>query len=503
MAIRLSGLNSGLDTESIIKELVSAKSMKVTSLKKAQTRLSWKQDAWKNLNSKIYSLYTDTISNLRWDKTFIKKKTEVSDSSVLSVTAGTEAPIGVQDAHVESLAKSAYLTGGQISTTAGESVTGSTKLADLGVAVGEKLSVTTNGETYVLEVTDATTMNDWVSKLKEAGLNASFDETNQRMYISAKKTGTEYDFSFGGSDTSLSALGLAVDGSKKTATKIDAGNAVLVLNKVRYESSSNNIVINGSTYELKGVSSKNEDGSYKDTSITTNDDFDEVYNVIKDFVTKYNELINEMTKLYNADSASSYQPLTSEEKDAMTDEEVKEWETKIKDSLLSRDTSLSTIMNVMTSTMAEGVEIDGKKVYLSNYGISTLGYLNAGKNEQNAYHIDGDKTDASTSSKTDKLKTALATNGEGVVEFFTALGNKLYSNMTNAMQRIDGVRSIYKVYNDKQMADEYSQYTKKISEAEERLTAYEDKWYKKFTAMETALSKMSTKQSAISGLFSS
>ena len=74
--------------------------------------------------------------------------------------------------------------------------------------------------------------------------------------------------------------------------------------------------------------------------------------------------------------------------------------------------------------------------------------------------------------------------------------------MTTAMQRIDGVRSIYKVYNDKQMADEYSQYKKKISEAEERLTAYEDKWYKKFTAMETALAKMSSKQSAISGLFS-
>lgn len=503
MPIRLSGLNSGLDTESIIKEMVSAKSMQVTKLKKEQTRLSWKQDAWKNLNSKIYSLYTDTVSNMRWENTFIKKKTEVADSSVLSVTAGTEAPIGVQEAYVESVAKSAYLTGGEIRTTSGDKVSGATKLTDLGIGVGEKISVTTNGETYELEVTDATTMSDLVSKFKEAGLNASFDENNQRLYVSAKETGKAHDFTFGGPESSLSALGLQVDGSDKSATKIDADNAVLVLNGVRYESTSNNIVVNGSTYEIKGVSEKNADGTYKSTAITTNNDFDGVYNTIKDFITKYNELINEMTKLYRADSASKFQPLTPEEKEAMTDEEVKEWETKIKDSLLSRDTSLSTIMSVMTSTMAGGVEVDGQEMFLSSFGISTLGYLNAGKNEQNAYHIDGDKTDQKTGAKEDKLRTALATNGEQVVEFFTALGNKLYDNMTNSMQRIEGLRGIYKVYNDRQMADEYAQYTKRIADAEDRLTAYEDKWYAKFAAMEKAMAMMSSKESAISGLFSS
>lgn len=502
MAIRMTGLNSGLDTESIIKELVSAKSIKITSMKKAQTKLSWKQDAWKTLNSKIYSLYTDTVSNLRWSSTFIKKKTETSDSSILSVTAGSEAATGVQEAHVVSLAKAAYLTGGEISTAAGEKVSGSTKLIDMGISVGEKVSVTTDGKTYELDVTNETTVNDMLSKFKEAGLNVSLDEGNQRLFVSAKESGTDHDFSFGGSIDSLSVLGLVVDGSEKTATKIDASDAELVLNNVHYKSSSNNIVVNGSTYQLKGVSSKKDDGNYQETSITTSDDFDSVYDTIKGFITKYNELINEITKLYNADSASSYLPLTSEEKEAMSDEEVKTWETKIKDSLLSRDTSLSAIMNVMTNTMAAGVEIDGKKVYLSNFGISTLGYLNAEKNEQNAYHIDGDKTDEKTGSKQDVLKTALATNAEDVVQFFTALGNELYSNMSDAMKRIDGMRSMYKVYNDKQLASEYEDYTKRISDAEDKLTAYEDKWYNKFTAMEKALAQMSSKQSAISGLFS-
>ena len=160
-------------------------------------------------------------------------------------------------------------------------------------------------------------------------------------------------------------------------------------------------------------------------------------------------------------------------------------------------------MNVMTETMAAGVEIDGKRVYLSSFGISTLGYLNAEKNEQNAYHIDGDKSDEKTGSKQDVLKTALAANSEDVVKFFTALGNELYTKMTSAMKRIEGTRSMYKVYNDKQLAEEYEDYTKKISEAEDKLTEYEDKWYNKFAAMEKALAQMSSKQSAISGLFSS
>ena len=45
MALRLTGLMSGIDTESVIQELVAAKQTKVDDAKKAQTKLSWKQEA--------------------------------------------------------------------------------------------------------------------------------------------------------------------------------------------------------------------------------------------------------------------------------------------------------------------------------------------------------------------------------------------------------------------------------------------------------------------------
>ena len=49
MAMRLSGLMSGMDTESIVQQLVEAKKTKVDTAKKDQTKLQWKQDIWKEL----------------------------------------------------------------------------------------------------------------------------------------------------------------------------------------------------------------------------------------------------------------------------------------------------------------------------------------------------------------------------------------------------------------------------------------------------------------------
>ena len=129
-----------------------------------------------------------------------------------------------------------------------------------------------------------------------------------------------------------------------------------------------------------------------------------------------------------------------------------------------------------------------------------MGYFNAEENERHAYHINGDPDDSNTSTKEDTLKSMIASDPNTVKSFFTQLSNNLYKAMTNSMSRVEGYKSMYKVYNDKQMDTELSSYKTKISDAEEKLNDYEDKWYKKFSAMETALSKLSSKQSALSGL---
>lgn len=674
MTIRITGMNSGLDTESIITELVSAQSAKKNSLVKAQTKLSWKMDAWKTLNSKIYSFYTGTVSDLRLSTAYAKKKTTVSNSSVASVIADANATDGVQTLKVNKLAKSGYLTGAELKKSNGSlaSYTSSTKLKDIeGMQLdGDgKISLTlkTGGKSTDISLSGDATIAELTKQLKNAGVNASFDETYQRFFISSTTTGKDADFSLTANDqngfNALSVLGInvldtatkseytrfanmsdadkaayidaqvqaktesanaAITAAEKTiadnqklfdeffekntdqglvkdnlqtseqiktykekltayrdglkdapegeteeaktereeklkaaeatlksvdtlagyvskiesaqqtkadnealvannsasireqvtknleerismansaltssaysgqATRIEGQDAEIELNNATFTSATNNFTINGMTITALTESS--------DTiTLTTANDYDGIYDTIKKFIKGYNELINEMDKLYNADSSKGYEPLTSDEKKEMSDSEIEDWEKKIKESLLRRDSTLSDVSSAMEEVMGAGYTIGGKTYYLSSFGINTLGYFTAADNEKHAYHIDGDKDDSSTSGNTDILKTMITNEPKTVIDFFQQLNNSLYTKLTEKMGA-NSMRSIYKAYNDKQMKQEYDDYTSDIAEQEEKLKALQDKWYEKFSAMETALAKLSSKTSAIAGL---
>ena len=112
--MRLSGLISGMDTESIIQQLVSAKQTKVDDAKKAQTKQEWKQTAWKELNTKIKNLQSKFVNNMRFESAYSKRVTKVSDSNAVSVITGDGAMTGVQNLKVSQLAKTAYMTGGKL-----------------------------------------------------------------------------------------------------------------------------------------------------------------------------------------------------------------------------------------------------------------------------------------------------------------------------------------------------------------------------------------------------
>lgn len=884
MAIRLSGMASGLDTDSIVQALVSSYSYKKSKYEKAQTKLGWTQEAWKSLNTKVYSLYSN-VSNLRFSTAYSLKKTSVSDSTKASVKAGSSAPNGTQTLKITNTAKAGYLTGEQINASSS-----STTLAQLGYTGGDaKINVNTKDGTKSITLSATSTMSDVEKQLKEAGLNASYDSTYKRFYISAKDTGADNDFTLTGANTggatALYKLGIAVGtstsnpysqydslyGGSDVATQQKIENAV-----AKYKSSSSNIekytaqsnnLLNAITYgtayadvqdfyrSLSGtktesgadidtakletlaklgsgrdsaIITKNSDGTYttyskttakdadgntvyksedgkyisaeerytnggktykknsdgayvnvsdendtysgdtadltktvtykkvsesksyvsgsdadtktytknsddtytcdgktytkrddgkyyaegeaadskngvtitekveytssteirdaeaaadaykditknidekalstyssnlstvtafestKDTSLTSSDKYtiagltsdihdaynkggkdavsnliagngtdsdayaakvaalttsisseqtkldanklvkelaaikdttsseyqtalknmvetvnsahdlssnaqyntkakkvegedaeiwlngvqytgssstftinnltiealattgnDEIsittstdtqgiYDKVKDFLTEYNNIINEMTKLYNADSSKGYDPLTDDEKDSMSDKEIEKWETKIKDSLLRNDTTLSGVMSAMTTAMSQAVEINGKKYSLSSFGIHTLGYLNAADNEQNAYHIDGDEDDTNTSGNADKLMTAISEDPDTVMQFMQQVTTNLYNAIGDKMKSTT-LSSAFTIYNDKQMATQYTDYTKLIKEWETKISDKEDYYYKKFSSMESALAKLNSTQSSLSGYFS-
>ena len=567
MAMRVSGINSGLDTDSIVQELVSAYNTKTEKYQKEQTKLSWKQEIWKGLNTKVYSLYNN-VGKLRFSSAYSTKKTTSSDTTKATVSASSNAVNGTQKLHVLATAQSGYLTGGKLSlreevtdadgTTKLQDVKGAvkaeTKLSELGFTGDEaSLNINTTDEdgnavTKTVSLTKGSTIQDVVNALKDNGLNASFDANNGRIFVSSKNTGKAADFSLSSATTKLvekkdadgnvikdsngkpemesvtlsgeeqvaskkliGLLGLDTDSSNtygNKAAKIDGRDAVIALNGVKYTNTTNDFAINGLNISVNGVTDDVADPDSTDLSslndstaisINTTTDSQGIYDTVKDFLTEYNNIINEITKLYNADSAGSYEPLTDDEKDKMSDTEIEKWETKIKASLLRRDSSLSSVMNTMMTSMSQPIEINGKSYSLSSFGIQTLGYLNAAENEQNAYHIDGDEDDENTSGNQDKLMAAITSDPDTVIEFMKQLSTNLYKSIDDQMQSND-LRSRYKIYNDKEMDKQYTNLTKTIKEWESKVSDKEDYYYKQFSNMETALAKLQSQTSSISSM---
>ena len=666
MAMRLSGLMSGMDTESVIEQLVMARRTKVDNAKKAQTKVQWKADAWKTLNTKIKKLYDGALSNMRFESSYMKKVTKVSNSSVVSVITGANAMNSVQTLEVDHLARSGYLTGGQVGTgdqkgkLALDSDSRLSKIGGWDFSDRGKINVTVGDKRTEISVTGATTIGELVKAFRDAGVNASFDTTNQRFYISSKETGKDSDFTITAGDVNglamLEDLGLsyvdkkvtgyyddivemdqgkevdkrlperldrrlkeltdrqtALQGQKEELTarleslkerypsafddvddmsdpeqikaamekvveldgtwsdddknhllslgddlaklndeltdisnklitddegnvtlsdgeiasvretvaaevahevdeaqkmlnalnsaaeasgahKEDADDALITLNGVEYTGSKNTFEINGLTLTVNA--------STKDSgpvTLTTEDDTDGIYDMIKNFIKEYNELINEMDKLYNAESAKGYEPLTNEEKEAMSESEIEEWETKIKDALLRRDDTLGTVSMAIKQMMLSGIMVNGKQMSLSTFGIETLSYFTAADNEKNAFHIDGDPDDANTSGNADKLKSMIANDPQAVIDFFVGLSRNMYAELTQRMAKTE-YSSSYTIYEDVKMKKEYDDYTLKIKELEKKLSDYEDKWYQKFAQMETAMAKMQSSASAVTAL---
>ncbi|MCR4618537.1 MAG: flagellar filament capping protein FliD [Lachnospiraceae bacterium] len=164
-------------------------------------------------------------------------------------------------------------------------------------------------------------------------------------------------------------------------------------------------------------------------------------------------------------------------------------------------TSLSSIITALTSSSSAGYRLGDKTLYLANFGIGTLGYFNAPENERHALHIDGDSDDDSTSDNSDKLLNMIKNDPESVVSFFTQMSNELYTKMNKLSSSIDGQRSYGSFFEDKKMKSDYTSYTTKIAEMEEKVNAYEDRLYKQYAAMEKAMASLQSKTNALSGMF--
>lgn len=503
MAIRLAGMASGMDTDAMVQDLVKAYKTKGANYTKTQKRAELKSEAWKTLNKKIKNFNSKYVSNMKFSSYYAQKKTKVSDESKASVVTADNAVNGSQTLEVEELASAGYLTGGKLKkgTTAGTMMkeldpnfTGGTITINRGQ---QNADGTYDQKPLTFDITADTKISDIVKHFSDAGYNASFDEKSGRFFISSKESGTDNDFTLSdGGSGALEALRLVdhKDGSEDGAVKLDGSNAKIKLNGAVFESSSNTFNVNGLTITAK------EKTNGTAISINTDTDYDAVYDKIKSFIKDYSELINEMDKLYNAPANKGYDPLTDDEKEALSESEIKKWEEKVNESLFRRDSTLSSVSNVLKNAMLQAFDVGGTTYSLSSFGINTLGYFNAADNERNAYHIDGDPDDSETSGNADKLKAAIAANPEAVTGFFQKLAANMSDQLTK-LSKSSSTRSYGNFYDDKQMKTDLEKYESQVTKWDDYVKSIEDRYYKQFSKMESAMTKLNSQQNYISSMF--
>lgn len=685
MGIGLSGMISGLDTDSIVKAMVSAQRTKSTKIENKITLNKWTTEAWSGLNTKIYSFYTKYASKLRLQSSYMTKTAKSSNESVATATAATGAAIGTHSLQVKNLASSQYVTGGQLKaidqngneTNVKANYTKNTKLTAIGatetkdkggntvmtggMAVGTVINISGKKDVE-FTVTANSTINDFLTACKDAGLNANFDTSQQRFFISSAESGSENAFSITSSqvsgvdaltwradtasmdatqkkeyDAALStivetvkanqdknpdiiatvldstkyneknaeqkALKQAIDklknitidsraekeartiaGEKASAEKVEeikklildekaeikdssiadavnksretmetldgnldkflkqlsvgadgsldklglgniekgvavsaknndagmsvvaASDAVFVLDGAEMTETSNSFTVNGITLNLsdttlkEGVDANNAtDNDYETIQITVGKDAEASYKLVKEALTEYNNLIEEMNKLYDAKSARGYDPLTDEQKEAMTEDDIKNWEDKIKSALLRRDDTLGSLLSGMRSALSSTYtdEDDGKIYSLSSFGIVTGNYTENGK-----LHIYGDEDDATYATYTDRLKTALEEDPDQVMDVLTNVFGKLYDTMTAKCAKTE-ISSALTFYNDKQYKNLLEDYEDDLDIMEDKIAELEDKYYKQFTAMEKAMSKLQSQTNSLASLLGS
>lgn len=413
--------------------------------------------------------------------------------TIESAALGMSGEVGYEKGDADSNTMSADFTAKVKQDFTSTDISTSTKLADLGIKVGTTFSV--NGKDFVVD--DKSTINDFTTALSKMGVSASFDASHGRFYLNASKTGAANDFNLTSSDSSaLEALGL---GSK--AEKVDARDAIIYYNKVKYTSDSNTLTVNGLT-----ITAKAKTDSVVNVEVAA--DVDSAYNTIKNFIKSYNELIDEMNKYYNEKDAG-YDALTEDERSKLSDTQIEKWEEKAKQGLLRRDSTLQTLLSGMRTTLNQGVQVtmaDGstKTMTLASLGIVTGDYTENGK-----LHILGDEDDDQYSSETNTLKNLLESGSDIVGQVIggttstSGVGTQMYDYLRKSMTRIEGVRSTQTFYNDKTLDSEIDDYDDDIDKWDEKLQNLEDKYYDQFSKMESAMAKLQSQQSYLSSLFGS
>ncbi|SDW83725.1 flagellar filament capping protein FliD [Paenibacillus sp. PDC88] len=497
--MRISGFASGLDIDSIVKQLMTAQKAPLDKLNQQKQLVEWKREDYRTVSTKLVT-FQEKLSSLSLSSAIDAKKTVISGASnVLTAKPTGAASNSVLNVEVISLAKA--------STTVLQGTAGATKISDIyaggyngadnAIKIGEADPIVFNKDDTIDSLINKINSNS------KTGVTAVYDTASGKLSFTSKATGKDNTISLSG--------GLVSNSSLVIESTTPGTDAEVIINGIKTTQSSNRFTVNGLEISLNGTTPQDQS-----TQIEVTQDVDKTVETIKEFVNAYNDTLSYLNSMTSQERYRTYLPLTTEQKEAMSESEIKLWEEKSKSGMLKNDSILNNTISqmrlaVMSDFTSDFTLPDGsvvKNMNLTNIGITTGDYQQKGK-----LQIDENK-----------LRAAIEANPDQVASFFKKVdgsSNTGYTQTDGLFNRLKKIeQDSLKLISEKagtsrfstdpttaflpqsEMGDQLKSFDKRISDVQLRLNMLETRYYRQFTAMETAMNKYNSISSSLSSFIS-
>lgn len=442
--IQAGGLISGIDTNSLVTQLVAAEKVPLNRLQADKTAKQKSATTLQTLIDKLKNLQ-NLAKGLASPESFNATSASVSTSGILQAQSDGAATSGSYGVVVAQLARAQrnYSGGFAAKDQAGLFGTGT-----LSITAGSAAAVD-------ITIDGADTLQSVASKInaQASGVSASviFDGTQHRLQVSGKQSGDAQAVTFAESGVTL---GL----SAPTSRIVSAQDAIASIDGFTVRSATNTLsaAIPGVTLTLTGVTAgaSYDGGTQLVTGGTSSEvrvatDTTAMKDKVKSFVTSINDVLKDM-KAYSASQKNPDSSMTSVEQ-------------RIRSILGAPVAGLSSAMSA-----------------LNQLGVST--------------NRDGSMTVNET-----KLTALLVSDPEGVSKVLakTDTTTGVASAMQTAIEGFVAASSGTLVMKKKSIEDTARGYDKRIDDMSKRLDAYESRMRKQFNAMEQALAKLNSAAGAL------
>lgn len=388
---------------------------------------------------------------------------------------------------------------------------------------------------------DNKTLNDLATAFSNSGANVQggYDTVNESFSLYNKTSGSANKIGLqANNDISkklLNSLHLASYDAQNNTLGTEASfetgkmnvaavgtNAKATIDGKTYESDTNKLNVANVIYNFNGVSAKNTDGTYQASTISVSQDTDKIVDNVKKFVETYNTLIDSLNTKYREEKNTDYKPLTKKQEGEMTESQIDKWNEKAKSGLLYHDNNIYSIISDMRESLYTQVDAvdtvltDAKGNKYSYNSMSSIGITSS----TNQGHITLDE---------EKLKKALTEDPDCVYQLFasdqdstyvagstnknqadtytsksdylnTGIANRLYNAMTTNISNLESYAGTSKETDDESYLGKLiTNMNTKMTSFQTLMKSYESKLYKRYDAMEVALSKLGAQLSYITG----